>query len=109
MAANIDQRRDELRVRLATNLKIYRGQRGISQEALAGLAGIHRTHISQLERATLNPTLDTLVLIADALGVAEVDLLAIPTEAPQDVPRGPRRSGSASAADATNPNAEKKG
>lgn len=93
MAENINERADELRMRLSTNLKVLRGKLGMSQEALAERAGIHRTHISQLERGILNPGLDTLVLIAAALGVEEVELLAVPTEVPEPVPRGPRKAG----------------
>nr|WP_279612484.1 helix-turn-helix transcriptional regulator [Caballeronia sp. BCC1704] len=96
MAENINERAAELRMRLSINLKVLRGKLGMSQEALAERAGIHRTHISQLERRILNPGLDTLVVIAAALGVEEVDLLAVPTEAPEPVHRGPPKAGSGS-------------
>nr|WP_038740214.1 helix-turn-helix transcriptional regulator [Burkholderia pseudomallei] len=91
MAENINERRKELRARLSTNLKILRGNLGMSQEALADRAGMHRTHVSQLERGTLNAGLDTLVVIAAALGVDEVELLAVPKEVPKPVRRGPRK------------------
>jgi transcriptional regulator with XRE-family HTH domain len=91
MAENIDDRRDELRTRISTNIKILRGKIGMSQEALADRAGLHRTHISQLERGTLNLGLDTLIVVAAALGVEEVELLAVPTEMPKPVRRGPLR------------------
>jgi transcriptional regulator with XRE-family HTH domain len=93
MAENISERRDELRTRISTN--IFRGRLGMSQEALADRAGLHRTHISQLERGTLNLGLDTLIVIAAALGVEEVDLLAVPTERPEPLRTGPRRRVSA--------------
>lgn len=91
MAENINERRDELRTRISTNIKIYRGKLGMSQEALADRAGLHRTHISQLERGTLNLGLDTLIVVAAALGVEEVELLAVPTEVPEPIQRGPRK------------------
>lgn len=91
MAENINDRRDELRTRISTNIKILRGKLGMSQEALADRAGLHRTHISQLERGALNLGLDTLIVVAAALGVEEVELLAVPTEEPEPVQRGPRR------------------
>ncbi|WP_429261482.1 helix-turn-helix domain-containing protein [Paraburkholderia atlantica] len=91
MAENINERRDELRTRISTNIKILRGKLGMSQEALADRAGLHRTHISQLERGTLNLGLDTLIVVAAALGVEEVELLAVPTEVPEPVQRGPRK------------------
>ncbi|MFP3549141.1 helix-turn-helix transcriptional regulator [Paraburkholderia sp. SIMBA_049] len=95
MAENISERRDELRTRISTNIKIFRGKLGMSQEALADRAGLHRTHISQLERGTLNLGLDTLIVIAAALGVEEVELLAVPTEIPEPLRTGPRKRNSA--------------
>lgn len=65
---------------LSTNLKIFRGKLGISQEALADLAGLHRTYISQVEREIVNVSLDNLVLLAAALGVQVTDLLCEPRE-----------------------------
>lgn len=97
MAENINERRDELRTRISTNIKIFRGKLGMSQEALADRAGLHRTHISQLERGTLNLGLDTLIVVAAALGVEEVELLAVPTEIPEPLQRGPRKRISAGA------------
>ncbi|WP_321801536.1 helix-turn-helix transcriptional regulator [Caballeronia sp. J97] len=94
MAANIQQRREELRSRISINMKVLRGKLGISQEALAARAGIHRTHISQLERGAANLGLDTLIVVAAALGVEEVDLLAVPTEQPLPVHRGPQKRSS---------------
>ncbi|WP_255208798.1 helix-turn-helix domain-containing protein [Paraburkholderia youngii] len=97
MAENINERRDELRARISTNIKVFRGKLGMSQEALADRAGLHRTHISQLERGTLNLGLDTLIVVAAALGVDEVELLAVPTEIPEPVQRGPRKRSAAEA------------
>lgn len=34
----------------ATNVKKYRIEKGLSQEALAELAGLHRTYVSAVER-----------------------------------------------------------
>lgn len=39
----------------------------ISQEALADLAGVHRTYLSGIERGVRNPSLRNLVRIALAL------------------------------------------
>ena len=50
-------------------LKEARLQKGISQEELAGLAGLHRTYISQIERGLKSPSLRSLGQIADALGI----------------------------------------
>lgn len=53
--------------RFAVNLKRIRADRGLSQEALAELAGIHRTELSLLERGQREPRLGTLVKLAGAL------------------------------------------
>ncbi len=49
-------------------LKEMRLAKGISQEQLAFDANVHRTYVSQLERATKQPTLGTLLSLAEALG-----------------------------------------
>ena len=61
--------------RLAVLLKTLRKQRGLSQEALAERAGLHRNFISLLERRESQPTVDTLFRLADALGVTAVYLV----------------------------------
>ena len=50
-------------------LRELRQQAGLSQEALADKAGLHRTYISQLERGLKSPTVDVLDALARALGV----------------------------------------
>lgn len=62
--------------RLALLIKTLRKQRGISQEALAERAGLHRNFISLLERTASQPTVDTLFRLADALGVTAVELVS---------------------------------
>ena len=49
--------------------------RGISQEALADAAGIHRTHVSLIERNKRDIRLDTLFRLALALEVDAADLI----------------------------------
>jgi len=48
---------------------------GLSQETLAGRAGLHRTYIGMIERGQRNPTLDTAQMIAQALGVQLATLI----------------------------------
>lgn len=48
---------------------------GLSQEALAEMAGVDRTYISGIERGVRNPTIRTAGRIAEALGVPLRDLL----------------------------------
>ena len=45
-----------------------RMERGISQERLGQLAGVHRTYIGMIERAEKNITLTNMEKIARALG-----------------------------------------
>ncbi|UWZ37979.1 helix-turn-helix transcriptional regulator [Dactylosporangium roseum] len=53
-----------------------RQARGLSQEELAELAGVHRTYMSSLERGQRNVGLDNILAIAAALGVPAADLFA---------------------------------
>jgi transcriptional regulator with XRE-family HTH domain len=48
--------------------------KGMSQKELAAKVGIADTRISNLERGKGNPTLSTLLLIADALGTSVREL-----------------------------------
>lgn len=52
----------------ANVLKEIRLAKNISQEQLAFDADIHRTYVSALERGTKQPSLGTILSIADALG-----------------------------------------
>ena len=49
--------------------------KGISQEALADLAGVHRTYMGSVERGERNISLENIVKIARALKVASGNLL----------------------------------
>lgn len=53
-----------------------RENQGLSQEALGDLAGLDRTYVSGLERATRNPTLATMEKLAKALKVPLSKLVA---------------------------------
>jgi transcriptional regulator with XRE-family HTH domain len=57
------------------NLKRCRELVDMSQEELAWKASIHRTEVSQLERALRVPRLDTVVKLQASLEVAPEDLL----------------------------------
>lgn len=64
-----------MRKRVGLNLKRYRKDSGLSQEALAAEAGLHRTYISGVERGVRNPTVAVLEQIAKAVGIATGKLL----------------------------------
>lgn len=50
--------------------------KGVSQEAFADACGLHRTHMSLLERGRINITLNTLRQITDVLEVQLKDFFA---------------------------------
>jgi transcriptional regulator with XRE-family HTH domain len=62
-------------MRLANNLRRLRQDKGLSQEAFAHEAGIHRTYISDLERGARNPTITVVDKIAAFLNVKPGQLL----------------------------------
>ncbi|MFO0810285.1 MAG: helix-turn-helix domain-containing protein [Gemmataceae bacterium] len=55
--------------RFGDNLRTIREARGVSQEALAAKAGLHRTHVSLIERNKRVVRLDTVERLAIALDV----------------------------------------
>jgi len=56
------------------SVRKYRKIKGISQEKLAELSGLHRTYISSLERGKRSISLKNIQKIAEALNV-DIDLL----------------------------------
>lgn len=51
------------------NVRKYRNQKGISQEKLAEISGLHRTYISAVERGVRSISLDNIEKIASALEI----------------------------------------
>lgn len=60
----------------AANVRRLRTERGLSQEALAEAAGVHRTYIGMLERGEKNVTIYNIERIARALAISPSHLLA---------------------------------
>ncbi|MFZ7173679.1 helix-turn-helix domain-containing protein [[Pasteurella] aerogenes] len=60
---------------LGLSIKLERVRKGLSQEELAELSGLHRTYIGMVERAERNISVLNLVLIAKALDISIDTLL----------------------------------
>lgn len=56
-------------------VRALRERAGVSQEALADRAGLHRTYVGSVERGERNISLANIHRLADALGVAPAELL----------------------------------
>ena len=59
----------------AANVRRLRNELGLSQEALAERAGVHRTYVGMLERSEKNVTIYNIERIAEALEVEPSALL----------------------------------
>ncbi len=64
----------DIRLRFGKRIRELRQIRGISQEALADMAGLHRTYIGGIERGERNVSLKNIEAIANALSVSMAEL-----------------------------------
>jgi transcriptional regulator with XRE-family HTH domain len=60
----------DVMVRFGKRLRDVRTRKGISQEKLAELSGLHRTYVSSVERGERNISLVNIESLAKALGVS---------------------------------------
>ena len=60
---------------LSENIRNLRHEKNLSQEALADLAGLHRTYVGSIERCERNVSIDNIARLAKALDVAPASLL----------------------------------
>ncbi len=65
----------DIRKRLGSNVKRLRLEKGWSQEDFADRADIHRTYVSDIERAARNPTITIVEKLAKALKVKASELI----------------------------------
>jgi len=65
----------DLQRAVGRNLRAYRLERGLSQEAFADLVGVHRTYMGGLERGERNLTLRSVERIAAMIDADPMDLL----------------------------------
>jgi transcriptional regulator with XRE-family HTH domain len=66
----------EVLVRFGARLRKVRIAKGISQEKLAALAGLHRTYVSSVERGSRNISLINIDKLAIALDVPMARLMS---------------------------------
>lgn len=59
-----------------SRVRALRESNGLSQEALAEKAGLHRTYVGSVERGERNVSLENICALAAALGVRPADLFA---------------------------------
>lgn len=65
----------DLQRTVGLNLRRYRQERGLSQEAFADLVGVHRTYMGGLERGERNLTLRSVERIAGLIALDPIELL----------------------------------
>ena len=68
--------RDRKLVAFGKAVRRIRLDQGVSQEALADLAGVDRSYMGYVERGETNATLLNIVKIAGALNIRVADLMA---------------------------------
>jgi transcriptional regulator with XRE-family HTH domain len=66
---------DSITNRLAERLRAARKAKGLSLDAVAGISGVSRSMVSQIERGSSSPTVATLWNLTQALGVDFAGLL----------------------------------
>ncbi|WP_414434723.1 helix-turn-helix domain-containing protein [Alloalcanivorax venustensis] len=59
----------QFRVALGQTIRALRKERGLSQEALSELTGLHRTYIGGIERGERNLAIDNLERIGKGLSI----------------------------------------
>jgi transcriptional regulator with XRE-family HTH domain len=61
---------------LGDELRKAREAAGLTQEALAFKANVHRTYVSMLERNLKSPTIDVLLRVCRSLGVDASEIIS---------------------------------
>ncbi len=65
----------ELKDVLATNVRLQRQKRGITQEELADRTGLSSRYIGSIERARVSASVSILGRLADAFGIDPCELI----------------------------------
>lgn len=73
---------DELLLMMGESIRGRRRSLGLNITELAGLSGLSRPFVSQVERGLARPSMRSLTALANALGTTAHGLMALPDEAP---------------------------
>jgi transcriptional regulator with XRE-family HTH domain len=65
----------DMRKLIGRNVRVFREERGLTQEQLSEISGFSQQYISTLEVGHRNPTVITVYELAQALGVDFLDLV----------------------------------
>lgn len=65
----------DLQKTVGRNLRAYRMERGLSQEAFAEVLGVHRTYMGGVERGERNLTLKSVERMAEKLEMEALELM----------------------------------
>lgn len=72
----MDQGREKILIKqFGENLKKIRNERKLSVRALADLADMDYTNISNIENGQSNPSMTTVIFLAEALKVSPAELI----------------------------------
>ena len=65
----------DLQKTVGRNLRAYRMEKGLSQEAFAEVLGVHRTYMGGVERGERNLTLKSVERMAEKLEMEALELM----------------------------------
>jgi CheY-like chemotaxis protein/DNA-binding XRE family transcriptional regulator len=86
----------DVKKQFGTSIRSWRNRRGISQEELAGRAGLHRTYVCDVERGARNVSLESIQKLAGALELTMSQVFVPPPQTlPGEAARGGLLSGEA--------------
>lgn len=75
----------ELKVIIGKKIRSLRKKMGLTQEKLSEISNIHPTYLGQIERGEKEPSLKTLIRIADALNTSTSYLLSRESKHPKAI------------------------
>jgi transcriptional regulator with XRE-family HTH domain len=75
---------DPITARIGRRIRALRESQDLTQEKLAYEGGLKsKGHLSGIEKGLVRPTLQTLAILAERLGVELLDLVTFPEESPR--------------------------